>query len=217
MKIVVTAGPTREPIDPVRYLSNRSSGKMGYAIAAAAIERGHDLLLISGPVNIPAPIGARVVSVLTSDDMYEAVRTSVTDCDALIMCAAVANYKPAEYSAQKLKKHDAPLSLSLVPTRDILATISRGARRFLVIGFAAETENVEGNAQKKLLEKSCDAIIANDVSRDDSGFESDENEVVILTKEGVKKYVPRTSKHSLGRTLIEIVESLHEKNLTIKF
>ena len=120
MKFLVTAGPTREPIDPVRYISNRSSGKMGYAIAEAALEAGHDVVLISGPVNLDPPRGAHFISILTSDEMYNAVDRAVRDCDALVMCAAVADYRPQRVSTTKIKKHDQNLSLELVPTRDIL-------------------------------------------------------------------------------------------------
>src|SRR5204862_1216631 len=119
---LITAGPTREPIDPVRYISNRSSGKMGYAIAHAALEAGHDVVLISGPVNLDPPPGAQFISVLTSDEMYDAVHQHVRDCDVLVMCAAVADYKPQNVSATKIKKRDAPLTLELLSTRDILAS-----------------------------------------------------------------------------------------------
>jgi phosphopantothenoylcysteine decarboxylase/phosphopantothenate--cysteine ligase len=216
VRFVVTAGPTREPIDPVRFLSNRSSGKMGYAIAEAAIEAGHEVILISGPVNLRAPENARVVSTNTSDEMYEAVQNAVRDCDALVMCAAVADYKPAKYSSQKLKKESAPLTLDLMPTRDILASIANGDRLFLVVGFAAETENVATNAKKKLLAKNCDMIVANDVSASDYGMESAENEVTIFFRSDEIKKISRSPKKIIARELVKIISKLREKSLTKK-
>jgi phosphopantothenoylcysteine decarboxylase/phosphopantothenate--cysteine ligase len=164
VRFLVTAGPTREPIDPVRYISNRSSGKMGYAIAEAALEAGHDVILISGPVHVDPPRSARLISVSTSDEMFEAVHRRAPECDVLVMCAAVADYKPATVSRDKIKKRSANYSLELTPTRDILASLPKQDRQFLVVGFAAETNNIEEHAQKKLQEKNCDIIVANDVS-----------------------------------------------------
>ncbi|PYL24448.1 MAG: hypothetical protein DMF37_07435 [Verrucomicrobia bacterium] len=150
MRFLITAGPTREPIDLVRYISNRSSGKMGYAIAEAALAAGNEVTLISGPVNLDRPRGAHFISIVTSDEMHDAVHRHLRDCDVLVMCGAVADYKPAKVSAQKIKKKDEALSLELIPTRDILASLPKGDRRFLVVGFAAETNDLEENAQKKL-------------------------------------------------------------------
>src|SRR5437588_4888764 len=157
VRFLITAGPTREPIDPVRYLSNRSSGKMGYAIAEAAIEAGHEVILISGPVDVDRPRGVAVVSVSTSDEMFAAVCQHTSRCDILVMCAAVADYKPAKVSKSKIKKRGENISLELVPTRDILASLPKD-RQYVVVGFAAETENVEANARKKLQEKNCDVV-----------------------------------------------------------
>ena len=213
MRFVVTAGPTREPIDPVRYISNRSSGKMGYAIAEAAIEAGHDVVLISGPVNLDRPTAAKLVSVSTSQEMFDAVHNHIPDCDVLVMSAAVADYKPTTASKQKLKKSDMTLSLELVPTRDILASLAKQDRKFLVVGFAAETENVEANAIKKLREKNCDVIVANDAR---IAMESDENEVTILFRDGEKKKITRGSKTIIARELIKIFENVCEKGLTKK-
>jgi phosphopantothenoylcysteine decarboxylase/phosphopantothenate--cysteine ligase len=213
VRFVVTAGPTREPIDPVRYLSNRSSGKMGYAIAGAAIEGGHDVVLISGPVQVDLPRGAQLIPVSTSDEMFEAVHRHIGNCDVCVMCAAVADYKPARLSPQKIKKGSAPLSLDLVPTRDILNSLAHD-RQFLVVGFAAETNNVEENALEKLRAKNCDIIVANDVSRADSGMESDENEVAIFFKSGQTKKIPRTSKKNLARELVKIFANMRENCLT---
>ena len=208
MKFLVTAGPTREPIDPVRYISNRSSGKMGYAIAEAALEAGHDVVLISGPVNLDPPRGAHFISILTSDEMYNAVDRAVRDCDALVMCAAVADYRPQRVSTTKIKKHDQNLSLELVPTRDILGSLQNKDRQFLVVGFAAETNDLEANAQKKLHAKHCDIIVANDVSSSDSGMESDENEVTILFRSGEIKKIPRAPKNIIARALVKIFANM---------
>jgi phosphopantothenoylcysteine decarboxylase/phosphopantothenate--cysteine ligase len=213
VKFVITAGPTREPIDPVRYLSNRSSGKMGYAIAEAALESGHDVLLISGPVNLNPPPGAKVISILTSDEMHDAVRDHLLDCDVLVMCAAVADYKPANVSAQKIKKRQAPLSLELIPTRDILASVAKPDRQFLLVGFAAETNNLEEYAQKKLREKNCDLIVANNVL---TGIDSDENEVTIFSRTGEQHKISRAPKKSIARELVKLFSNSCEKRLTKK-
>src|SRR5947207_1493966 len=163
VKSVITAGTTREPIDPVRFLSNRSSGKMGYAIASAAIEANHEVVLVSGPVNLPPPTGAKIVSVITSDEMHAAVDEAVRDCDVLVMCAAVSDYKPASVAEQKIKKRDEKFSLELIPARDILKSLPR-SRNFFVVGFAAETNDVEEHARAKLATKNCDMMVANDLS-----------------------------------------------------
>jgi phosphopantothenoylcysteine decarboxylase/phosphopantothenate--cysteine ligase len=216
VRFVVTAGPTREPIDPVRFLSNRSSGKMGYAIAEAALESGHDVTLISGPVDLSPPKRARFVSVTTSEEMFASVRRAIGDCDVLVMCAAVADYKPTKFSPQKLKKKNTTCSLELVPTPDILSAIARGPRSFLTIGFAAETNDVEENAQKKLRAKNCDMIIANDVSRADAGMESDENEVEIFFRNGEREKIRQTAKKNIARELVKIISNTRENRLTKK-
>ena len=215
MRFVVTAGPTREPIDPVRYLSNRSSGKMGYAIAEAALAAGHDVVLISGPVHVDLPRGAELISVSTSDEMFEAVHQHLRGCDVFVMCAAVADYKPATVSPQKIKKQNAALTLDLVPTRDILASLPQD-RQFLLVGFAAETNDLEENAEKKLRAKNCDIVVANDISRSDSGMESDENEVVILFRNGEKQKISRAPKKNIARELVKIFSNTREKCLTKK-
>ena len=212
MRFLITAGPTREPIDPVRYLSNRSSGKMGYAIAEAAIEASHEVVLISGPVAVSRPRGAAVIPVSTSDEMFDAVQQQTRNCDVLVMCAAVADYKPVAVFANKLKKRDAKLSLELIPTRDILSSLPKN-RKYFVVGFAAETENIEANALKKLLKKDCDVIVANDAR---TGMESDENEVEIFVRGGEKKKISRASKKIVARELIKIFENCFGKRLTKK-
>ncbi len=216
MRFLVTAGPTREPIDPIRYLSNRSSGKMGYAIAEAAIDAGHKVVLISGPVDVDPPRGAELTSVLTSDDMFDAVHEHLHDCDVLVMCAAIADYKPKQVSKTKIKKRDANLSLELIPTRDILASLPKEDRNYVVVGFAAETENVEESARKKLEEKNCDVIVANDVSHPDFGMESDENEVTMLFRDGKMKKIARSPKKIVARELLKVFANVCEKRLTKK-
>ena len=216
MRFVITAGPTREAIDPVRYISNRSSGKMGYALAEAALEAGYEVTLISGPVNLDPPRRAQFVSVLTSDQMHDEVHRHARDCDVLVMCAAVSDYKPARVSAQKIKKSEQAFSLELIPARDILASLAQKDRTFLLVGFAAETNDVEENARKKLRNKNCDIVVANDVSNPISGMESDQNEVTVLFRNGEEKKISRASKKNVARELIKIFENVREKCLTMK-
>ena len=189
---------------------------MGYAIAEAALAAGHEVTLISGPVNLDRPRGAHFISIVTSDEMHDAVHRHLRDCDVLVMCGAVADYKPAKVSAQKIKKRDEALSLELIPTRDILASLPKGDRRFLVVGFAAETNDLEENALKKLRVKNCDIIVANDVSRADSGMESDANEVTIFFRNGETETIPRVSKKIIARALVKIFTNSREKRLTKK-
>jgi phosphopantothenoylcysteine decarboxylase/phosphopantothenate--cysteine ligase len=216
VKFVVTAGPTREPLDPVRYLSNRSSGKMGYAIAAAALGTKHEVILISGPVALTAPLGAQLVRVTTGDEMFEAAAAQLAHCDVLVMCAAVCDYKPARYSPQKIKKQRVPFSLALEPTRDILASLTSAPHDCFVVGFAAETQELTKSAQGKLKEKNCDLMVANDVSRADIGMDSDDNELVIFFKDGEQKKLPRAKKTELARRLLKIILDAREKCLTKK-
>ena len=211
MKILITAGPTREPIDPVRYISNRSSGKMGYAIAQAALDANHEVTLISGPVCIAPPTRAEFVKVTTSDEMFDAVHAHIANHDLAVLCAAVADFKPISAASQKIKKHRGVPKIELVPTRDILASLSPLAtsrKKLRVVGFAAETESLAQNAQKKLQKKRCDLIIANDVSRIDTGFESDENELTLFFRDGKIATLPRENKNALAKKLIKIFESL---------
>jgi phosphopantothenoylcysteine decarboxylase/phosphopantothenate--cysteine ligase len=221
VRFLITAGPTREPIDPVRYISNRSSGKMGYAIAETALAEGHHVTLISGPVTLEAPRDAQLISVLTSDEMFEAVHRHADQCDICVLCAAVADYKPASVSSTKIKKHGAKFSLELIPTRDILDSLGhRQDRRFILVGFAAETDHVQENAAKKLREKNCDIIVANDVSGANSGMESDVNEVTILFRNGEKEKIFRAPKRIIARELVKIFskfarKTFDKKNVTI--
>ena len=202
MRFLITAGPTREPIDPVRYISNRSSGKMGYAIAEAALETGHEVILISGPVKLDPPRNAKFVVVSTSDEMFDAVHRDADSCDVCVLCAAVADYKPAKVSPVKIKKRAGNLSLELVPTRDILDSLGRQQNRpFLLVGFAAETNDIEQNAVQKLRAKHCDLMVANDARL---GMESDENELMILFRDGEMKTISRAPKRFLARELVKI-------------
>ena len=202
MTFLITAGPTREPIDPVRYISNRSSGKMGYAIAEAALDVGHDVILISGPVNLARPRNAKVIYVSTSDEMFDAVHQHADQANVCVLCAAVADFKPAQVSPVKIKKRATQLSLELIPTRDILNSLGRlQNRKFLLVGFAAETDHLEANATKKLHEKNCDIVVANDAR---VAMESDENELLILFRDGDTKKISRAPKKNLARELVKI-------------
>jgi phosphopantothenoylcysteine decarboxylase/phosphopantothenate--cysteine ligase len=206
---LITAGPTREPIDPIRYITNRSSGKMGYAIAEAALDAGHNVILISGPVNLAPPRDAKFISVSTSDEMFGAVHQHAGSSDVCVLCAAVADYKPAEVSPVKIKKCAAQVSLELVPTCDILQSLGlQGDRKFLLIGFAAETDHLEANAVKKLREKNCDIIVANDAR---IAMETDENELLILFRDGETKKISRSSKKNLARELVKIFQNSQQK------
>ncbi len=214
MRFLITAGPTREPIDPVRYISNRSSGKMGYAIAEAALEAGHDVILISGPVHLEPPRNIKFISVSTSDEMFDAVHQHADDADVCILCAAVADYKPAQVSPLKIKKRADGMSIELVATRDILESLGRQRdRTFLLVGFAAETDHIEENAARKLRQKNCDIIVANDAR---IGMESDENELVILFRDGEIKNFSRAPKRNLAHELVKIFLNSQQKRLTKK-
>ena len=214
MTFLITAGPTRETVDPVRYISNRSSGKMGYAIADAALDAGHDVILISGPVNLAPPRNAKFISVSTSDEMFDAVHQHADSSDVCVLCAAVADYKPAQVSPVKIKKRAAGISLELIPTRDILQSLGqRQNRKFLLVGFAAETDHLEANAREKLRKKNCDIIVANDTR---VGMESDENELLILFRDGEMKKISCAPKKILARELVEIFSNSQQKSLTKK-
>ena len=200
--LLITAGPTQEAIDPVRFLSNRSSGKMGFAVAEAALARGADVTLITGPVAIAPPKGVRTISVRSASEMYEAVKRNLVDATIVVMAAAVADYRPTSIQKQKIKKNGSALVLDLEPTDDILATIARDSGSRIVVGFAAETENVIENASKKLIEKGADLIVANDVSESDSGFDVDSNRIALVSSEGVVEF-PLLSKREAAARIID--------------
>lgn len=204
MKFVITAGPTREAIDPIRFISNRSSGKMGYALAAAALEEKQGVVLISGPVCLPPPHGAELIKVETSDEMHDAVHAAIKKCDVLVMSAAVADYKAATVALKKIKKRSEKITLELVPARDILRSLPQ-ERDYFVVGFAAETNDVEERARAKLATKNCDLMVANDVSDEAIGMESDENAVTIFLRDGESKKISRARKEIVGRELIKII------------
>ncbi len=209
MNILITAGPTREPLDPVRYLSNRSSGKMGYALAAAALELGHDVTLITGPVSITPPPGVQTIKVETTQEMFDAVSQVSGHQDIAILAAAVADYRPVIRYAQKIKKQASSMYLELERTPDILGSMrSRFHYAGYLVGFAAETENIVTNAIDKLHRKNCDLIVANDVSRRDTGFDSDENEVILCFPSGPTESLPKQSKQALAHDLLRRIVRL---------
>lgn len=213
MNYLITAGPTREPIDPVRYLSNRSSGKMGYALAQAALDAGHAVTLISGPVCIAAPVGVRLVSVMTADEMYEAVHGHIEGVDVAVLAAAVADFKPARCEPHKIKKGEGGAEIALVQTRDILASLGAlEGRRFLLAGFAAETNDLVENARRKLERKRCDVLIANDVSGAEIGFESDENAVRLFFPYRESVDLKKASKRELAGQIITILDEMKQKS-----
>jgi len=185
---------------------------MGYAVAEAALAEGHDVTLISGPVSLEAPCDASLISVATSDEMFQAVHQHADRCDICVLCAAVADYKPAAVSSAKIKKRGEKFSLELVPTRDILDSLGhKQDRQFVLVGFAAETDHIEENAAKKLRAKNCDIIVANDVSNTNSGMESDMNEVTILFRDGEKKRISRAQKIIIARELVKIFSNFATK------
>jgi len=202
-KVVITAGPTREPIDPVRYITNRSSGKMGYAMARAAAAQGAEVVLISGPVNLPEPPGIEVHNVLSAQDMYDATHTFVGEADIFIAAAAVADYRPAELKEQKIKKNEESMSIDLVRCPDILASVAALAIGPFTVGFAAETEKVDAYARSKLEKKNLDMIIANRVGHD-RGFDTDDNSVNVIWTDGEQSF-PEARKSELARDLVELI------------
>jgi phosphopantothenoylcysteine decarboxylase/phosphopantothenate--cysteine ligase len=200
--VLITAGPTQEAVDPVRYLTNRSSGKMGYSVVEEALARGAAVTLISGPVSIDPPKGVRKISVRSAAEMYEAVKDNLDDATIVVMAAAVADYRPSNTHRQKIKKNGGSIVLNLEPTDDILAAVGglKGTR--IVIGFAAETENLIENAKKKLKEKGADLIVANDVSASDAGFDVDTNRITLVSSEGVDE-LPLMSKSDAAARIID--------------
>ena len=207
--LLITAGPTREKIDPVRYLSNRSSGRMGYALAEAALRRGARVLLISGPTAITPPGAAELTRVETAEEMRQAVLNLLSEATIIIKTAAVSDYRPKRAAEQKIKR-TGPMSLELEPTADILAEIGRNKQSQLIIGFAAETQNALENARKKLAAKSLDAIVVNDVSREGVGFDSDRNAVTIITQSEVIE-VPETTKWEVAQRVLDQAVRLRKR------
>jgi phosphopantothenoylcysteine decarboxylase / phosphopantothenate---cysteine ligase len=208
--VLITAGPTRERIDPVRYITNRSSGRMGYALAEAALRRGAHVLLISGPTNIIPPGAAEFTRVETAEEMREAVLKQLPQATIVIKTAAVADYRPKSAASQKIKR-SGPTSLELEPTADILAELAARKTNQIVVGFAAETQNVLENARQKLTRKSLDAIVANDVSREGIGFDSDRNAVHIITHDEIVE-VAETTKWDVAQRVLDQVVKLRKRS-----
>ena len=205
-KILITAGPTQEPIDPVRFITNRSSGKMGYSLVEAALESGANVTLISGPVNIDPPSNCNFVSIKTAKEMYDAVMHHISGMDVYIGTAAVSDYSPAKASDSKIKKDgsSSPMFLELKENQDILKSVSELEQRPYVVGFAAETNDLIKNAEKKLSNKNLDLIIANDVSNKEIGFDSDDNEVTLIT-EKEKYLIERQNKRKVSKKIIDFI------------
>jgi phosphopantothenoylcysteine decarboxylase/phosphopantothenate--cysteine ligase len=205
--VVVTAGPTCEDLDPIRFLTNRSSGRMGYAVAEAAARRGARVILISGPVSLETPVGAERVDVRTTEQMHRAVLAGLDRATVVIMAAAVADYRPVMPSLNKLKRGAARLNIEFEPTVDILADVSRRKGEQFLIGFAAETEQLAEHARRKLKEKSADLIVANDVTAPGAGFDHDTNVVTIFRSDGREQSLPKLTKIQVAhRILDEVVE-----------
>ena len=206
-RVVITAGPTREALDPVRYLTNRSSGKMGYALARAAVEAGAVTCLVTGPVDLEVPAGARAIAVESAMQMYDQSLSLLDDCDIFIACAAVADYRPDEQASQKIKKTDDKMTISLVRNPDIVSAVAASEPRPFTVGFAAETNDVLDYARDKMQRKKLDMIVANDVADPSIGFSSDENAVTVLWQEG-EQQIARAGKDAVARQIISLIAQL---------
>ena len=212
--ILVTAGPTRENVDPVRYLTNRSSGKMGYAVAEAAARRGAHVILVSGPTSLEAPAGVERIDVRTAEEMHRAVLDKVVSCSIAIFAAAVSDYRPAEPNGQQIKRNTESFTLSLEPTPDILASVARNKGERFLVGFAAETDHVAENARKKLASKNADLIVANDVTAEGAGFDHDTNIVTLFARDGRDLALPRMSKSEVAQRILDEVVRLRSSSRT---
>lgn len=210
VKMIITAGPTREAIDPVRYISNHSSGKMGFALAQAAVDAGASVTLIAGPVSLATPDRVTRIDVSSAAQMHQAAIAALPDCDIFIGSAAVADYRPAKIAEQKIKKSTTTMTIELVRNPDIIADVSKHPQRPFTIGFAAETQDVESYARGKLEKKNLDLIIANDVSNTDIGFDSDDNAVSVIWDDGQVSF-PLASKQQLARSLIKEIGQHYRK------
>jgi phosphopantothenoylcysteine decarboxylase/phosphopantothenate--cysteine ligase len=201
-----------EPIDPVRYITNRSSGKMGYALAGAARRRGADVMLVSGPTDLKPPVDVNFLGVKTAEEMKRAVLDASEQYDVIIKAAAVSDYRPREKAVQKMKKQKETQSIELVRNPDILAELGekRGNSRCVLVGFSAETEDLLANATEKLRQKNLDMIVANDVSREDAGFESDTNRVKVIYRDGEIEEFPLMTKEEVADQLLERIKELWE-------
>jgi phosphopantothenoylcysteine decarboxylase/phosphopantothenate--cysteine ligase len=210
-KITITAGPTREAIDPVRYISNHSSGKMGYALAAAAEQMGAKVTLVSGPVNLPVPANVDLVKVSSAEEMRDAVMSDIQSCDIFVGCAAVADYRPAQQVQQKIKKSDQELTLTFVKNPDILSDVAHLANPPFTLGFAAETQNLREYALGKLQRKKLNMIAANDVSDTNIGFNSEQNALTVFWPEG-EKQLNVADKRLLASQLLQLVAQRYHQN-----
>ena len=208
--VLVTAGPTREDIDPVRFLSNRSSGKMGYAVARAAARRGAKVVLVTGPTALETPGGVERIDVRSAEDMLRAVEARFPECTLAVFAAAVADYRAVEPSESKIKRTQDALTLRLEPNPDILATVAREKGDRLVVGFAAETDNVAENARKKLAQKNADVMVANDVTAEGAGFDVDTNMVTLLSSDGRDLALPRLTKAEVAERILDEVLRLRD-------
>ena len=205
-KVVVTAGPTMVPIDPVRILTNRSSGKMGYSIAEEARDRGAEVVLISGPTSLIKPNGIKVIDIKTNEDMFNAIKNEFKDADIVIKSAAVADYKAKNYRNEKIKKTGDDLNLIFERDRDILKTLGDMKENQILVGFAAESSNLKENAKGKLERKNLDYIVANDISNQETGFASDENKVTIISKSGEEVSLEKMSKREVAKNIFDIIK-----------
>jgi len=203
--LLITAGPTREDLDPVRYITNRSSGKMGYAVAEAAARRGARVILVSGPVDLEVPTGVERIGVRTAKEMHHAVVDRIASASIAILAAAVADYRPVEQHTEKIKKSEAALTISLEPTSDILAEVARNKGQRIVVGFAAETDHVAENARKKLSAKNADLIVANDVTAEGAGFDQDTNIVTLFSRDGRDLALPKLTKSEVAQRILDEV------------
>ena len=203
--VIVTAGPTIAPIDPVRFITNRSTGKMGYAIAKEARNRGANVTLISGPTSIDVPKNINVIKVSTNEEMKNEVIKIFDNADIVIKSAAVADYKPKNYSAQKIKKGEGDLSLEFIRDNDILMELGNKKEKQILVGFAAESQNLKQNAMSKLQRKNLDYIVANDITASDTGFASEDNKVIILSKDDEEIHLDKMSKEKIASNLIDII------------
>ena len=204
-KVLITAGPTIAPIDPVRYITNKSTGKMGYAIAEEAKERGAEVTLVSGPTNLPKIQGVNIINIKTNSEMKDAVIEHYNSADIVIKSAAVADYKPKVYSTEKIKKGDGDLELTLTRDNDILKMLGENKTHQILIGFAAESNNVIENAKKKLKNKNLDFIVANDITAKDTGFASEDNKVTILSKDGKVINLDKMSKKQVASNIFDMI------------
>lgn len=204
-KILVTAGPTREPLDPVRYITNRSSGKMGFAFAKAAVQRGAAVTVVCGPVSISPPDGINMINVVTAAEMRDKVMELYGSCDIIILVAAVADYRPAEYSSEKIKKGEDDMALKLEKNPDIAVELGKVKGNRILVGTCAETNNIVKNAKAKLLKKNFDIIMANDVTMEGAGFEADTNIISIITKDGRVQELPVMTKLEAANSVLDEV------------